>query len=104
MARPPGTPKTGGRKRGTPNKVTADVREWIASIIDNNRAQIKRDLKELEPKDRLLFLEKLMQYVIPKRQAAQLTLDKLTEADITEISNSLLDSIETDNDNEAQQE
>lgn len=94
MARPPGTPKTGGRKRGTPNKVTADVREWIARVIDKNRAQMKRDLKELEPKDRLIFLEKLMQYVIPKRQAAQLTLDKLTEADITEISNNLLDTIE----------
>jgi hypothetical protein len=33
--RPKGTPKTGGRKRGTPNKITTEVREAAAEIVDS---------------------------------------------------------------------
>ncbi len=67
MSRTKGTPKTGGRKAGTPNKVTGTTKEFLASVIDENREQIKKDLKMLEPKDRLMVLEKFMQYVIPKK-------------------------------------
>lgn len=30
----PGSPKTGGRKKGTPNKMTADVKGMILSALD----------------------------------------------------------------------
>ena len=55
--------------------MTGDVRRWLAELIDGNRAQIKKDLKALSPKDRLLVLEKLMQYVVPKQQATTLEVD-----------------------------
>jgi len=58
-----------GRPKGTPNKITQDMRQWLSTVIDKNRRQIERDLKPLEPKERLQMLEKLMQYVIPKQQA-----------------------------------
>lgn len=32
--RKPGTPKTGGRKKGTPNKLTADVKAMILEALD----------------------------------------------------------------------
>lgn len=33
MPRPKGLPRTGGRKKGTPNKLTADVREaWLEAV------------------------------------------------------------------------
>jgi hypothetical protein len=32
--RKPGTPKTGGRKKGTPNKLTADVKAMVLSALD----------------------------------------------------------------------
>lgn len=75
MGRAKGTPKTGGRKAGTPNKVTGTAKEWIAGLIDKNRAQIEKDLKQLEPKERLQMLEKLMQYVVPKQQAVSANID-----------------------------
>ena len=64
-----GRGRLGGRTAGTPNKVTGTVKEWIASLIDKNREQMELDLAQLEPKDRLLILERLMQYVVPKQQA-----------------------------------
>ena len=57
MSRPKGTPKTGGRKAGTPNKVTQDAREWLTQLVEGNREQIERDLQSLDPKDRLQVLE-----------------------------------------------
>jgi len=34
MARPKGTPKTGGRQKGTQNKITADIKELAQSFGD----------------------------------------------------------------------
>jgi hypothetical protein len=37
MPRPKGLPRTGGRKKGTPNKLTADLREsWLDAIAYAN--------------------------------------------------------------------
>lgn len=69
MARPKGIEKTGGRKTGTPNKVTSELKTWIQELIDGNRKKFETDLKGLDPKDRLVILEKLMQYVVPKQQS-----------------------------------
>lgn len=66
-----GRGRLGGRTKGTPNKTTATVKDWIASLIDKNREQVEADLVSLEPKDRLQMLERLMQYVVPKQQATQ---------------------------------
>ena len=87
-----------GRPKGKPNKVTGDVRRWLAELIDGNRSQIKKDLKALSPKDRLLVLEKLMQYVVPKQQATTLEIDysKMTDAQLTNIVEQLTQSIENE--------
>lgn len=63
-----GKGRLGGRAKGTPNKVTTNIKDWIVQVIDNNKLQMERDLKALSPKDRLAMLEKLMQYVVPKQK------------------------------------
>lgn len=72
MGRAKGTPKTGGRKRGTPNKVNATLREFIGKIIDDNRERIIEDLQELDPYQRLLFIERLINYVLPKQSSVDI--------------------------------
>ena len=64
-----------GRPKGTPNKITQDMRHWLSELIEGNRHQMEEDLKALEPKDRLQILERLMQYVIPKQQAVSAEVD-----------------------------
>jgi hypothetical protein len=58
-----------GRPKGTPNKVTSSLRDWIIELIDGNRNEVEKDLKKMEPKDRLIILERLIQYVVPKQQS-----------------------------------
>lgn len=60
-----------GRPKGAKDKAQSTVKEWLASLIDGKREQIEADLDALEPKERLMMLEKLMQYIIPKQQAVQ---------------------------------
>ncbi len=59
----------GGRVKGTPNKVTATLKEFIKNLIDDNRSQVIADMQELEPYQRLLFIERLVGYVLPKQAA-----------------------------------
>ncbi len=56
-----------GRPKGSPNKITKELRSFVADLIDENREKIVEDFKTLQPKERLLILERYMQYVIPKK-------------------------------------
>ena len=88
--------KYGGRQKGTPNKVTGDVRQWLSELIDSNRSQIEKDIKKLDPKDRLQILEKFMQYTIPKMQSisANIDLNELTDQKLNTIINEIIKDID----------
>jgi len=64
--RPAGTPKTDGRLKGTPNAITSVFRAKIDTLLTDNWYNIQDDLNSLEPKDRLLFMEKLLNFAVPK--------------------------------------
>jgi hypothetical protein len=96
--RPKGSQKTGGRVKGTPNRVTSDLRTWINDVIDNNRRQIVKDIKRLEPHQRLAIFEKLLGYVIPKMQSveAQIDLNRLSDEQLDTIIAELSKQIDND--------
>ena len=77
MPKQKGSPKTGGRKKGTANVITRFTKERLAGIIDHytSTGQLDDDLLMLEPKDRLMIMERFMQYTIPKMQAVSIDLD-----------------------------
>ena len=68
VGRPKGIPKTGGRKPGTPNKISSQVREILSETTFDYYAseQFQKDLSMLEPK-----------YVAPQLQST--TLDVAAE-------------------------
>ena len=82
--------KTGGRVAGTPNKTSGKVRQAISVMLDSyyNSDLFEKDIKELEPKDRVAAMEKLASYVAPKLQAT--TLDVALETKQT-IEDRLID-------------
>ena len=58
-----------GRPKGAANKVTTDFRKWLDELLNKNLSKVENDFSKLEPKDRLIILERLMQYTIPKQQS-----------------------------------
>ena len=88
-----------GRPKGKPNKVTQTMRGWLTAVIEKNRKQMERDLKSLDPKDRLQILEKLMQYVIPKQQAVSADIDfgRLTDEQLDAVIDQLTKDIGDEN-------
>jgi hypothetical protein len=63
--------KTGGRQKGTPNKVTGTVREMISQSISTELESLPKLLKQLEPKERMDTIIKLLPYLIPKADPKQ---------------------------------
>lgn len=60
-----------GRPKGSKNKASENLRKSVLDLLDENWDTIQRDLKKLEPKDRLGFLEKLLPYTLPKLQSVE---------------------------------
>ena len=67
--------KTGGREAGTPNKSTDELRITIQSFIENNIESMQSNFDQLEAKDKLLFIEKMLNYSLPKLKQVELTND-----------------------------
>lgn len=68
-----------GRPTGTPNKVTKELRERISDFLSGNWEQIKKDFKTLEPKERVMIYEKLLQFTLPRLQSIQTPDIKISE-------------------------
>ena len=60
--------KTGGRTKGTPNKITNEIRKKLKNIVDNELDILEESIKHLDSKERLELLIKLIPYVVPKVQ------------------------------------
>jgi len=90
MSRKKGTPKTGGRVLGTPNKITNTLKHFIGELIDSNREQMEKDLKQLKPYQRLTVLERFIGYILPRQQA--ISQESLLEAEYRQIER-LIDTL-----------
>lgn len=69
-----GKGKTGGRKKGSPNKVTRETRECVGDIVDGNLAKAQEMLDLIvDPDIWLRHFEKLLEYRVPKMAAISIT-------------------------------
>lgn len=71
MPRPKGTPKTGGRKRGTPNKATIPVAELCDAKGCNPIEALIEFCVSSNPGFRFQAAKELSQYIHPKRKAIE---------------------------------
>lgn len=67
--------KTGGRKAGTPNRITKELRETLKGVIDAELSQIAGTLEKLPARDRLDVVIKLMPYCLPRVESINGTYD-----------------------------
>ena len=64
-----------GRKKGTPNKITKDLRESLQFFLETNEATFQATFDKLEPKDKIRYYIDLLPFVIPKLQSTQLQVE-----------------------------
>lgn len=89
MPRKKGSPKTGGRKRGTPNRVTREFRETVRLLLEENAENVGRWLRLVaegngrkskpDPARALDLLTKLAEYASPKLSRAELNHGDMNE-------------------------
>lgn len=78
--RPPGLPKTGGRRKGTPNKATLTIAEKLAALGWDpleGLAGIAMDLKN-PPELRARCHSDVLQYLYPKRRPVDISNEQPT--------------------------
>lgn len=71
--------KVGGRKAGTPNKLTADVRAAIARLAEGNieRCQSWLDrIAKKDPRGALDLFLRMLEYHVPKQGRVEVAGDK----------------------------
>ena len=101
MARPKndGRGRLGGRAKGTPNKTTSSIRDWLTKLVNKNKRQIQQDLDALDPKSRLEAFAKFLPYIAPKQQAvsAAVDLNELTDEQINQVVEQIAANMEDGN-------
>jgi len=65
-----------GRKAGSLNRATKDIRDAFTLLIENNIDTLQKDLDSLEPKERVKLLLDMAQFVVPKMKSVDLKADK----------------------------
>lgn len=83
-----------GRPKGSPNKVTKDIRNAYRELIENNIRNIEKWLHETakdHPEHALMFIIRLSHFVIPKMQSVQFVsdLEKLSDEQLDQIIDEL---------------
>lgn len=66
--------KKGGRTKGTPNKVTAKIKERLTDVLSNEVESLQ--LTGLSAKDKIELIKALLPYILPKLQSTYIETDK----------------------------
>lgn len=71
-----GRKKTGGRKKGTPNKMTLTIREQLKNAIEPFLETMEDTINDIvEPKDKVDAIAKILPFIIPKYQSTTINDD-----------------------------
>lgn len=73
--------KYGGREKGTPNKLTKDLRNILKDIIYHELELLNEKLEKLDSKERIELVIKLLPYTLPKVQNISHTTNEPIEWD-----------------------
>ena len=72
--------KTGGRTKGTPNKLTNEVRQMLVNFLDEKFDEVTNLWSELDHREKISLFLQLSKIVLPK-----LTIDNMIDEPILDI-------------------
>ncbi len=89
MGRSMGLPKTGGRKKGIPNKKTKELSGRLEALDFDPIKELTvlvKGINELSTKDRAEICLDLLQYLYPKRKALDVSPEQGPRGDIVYVT------------------
>jgi len=92
-------PKYGGRQRGTPNKITKEVKEKFEHLLNSNLDTLQIDLDQLSPRWRVHYILELGKFVIPTMKAQDIDLNMERNSEINSITVTIANNGEDTNNN-----
>ena len=85
--------KTGGRQKGTPNKITAENREFLSNLFSENYELIQQDFLNLDSYQRCMVITKILPYILPKMQPASETEEQKRAAEQLRLYSNIADKV-----------
>ena len=81
-----------GRPKGSPNKITGELRESMKTFLDGNFKLIVRDFKKLKPEKRIELYERFLKYVLPTLSSTDISMniEKMSDEEVSQILNRLI--------------
>ena len=85
-----------GRRPGSKNKTSEQIREKINSLVVANLSTLKKDFESLDPEKRLTILEKYLRYAIPPLSSlsvqAEITqrLERFSEEELEALADKII--------------
>lgn len=77
--------KTGGRKKGTPNRMTYEIRESFKKFVSDEFETFVKDWRSIkDPKDKTEIFIKACKFVIPALQSVSLSSEGSRDKSIEE--------------------
>lgn len=86
----------GGRPKGAKNKSSEELREIVGQILTKHFTpyQLAKDLKQLEPNQRIGFMLKLLEFSVPRLKQTEMNIEfeKLPESQLDMIIQELINN------------
>lgn len=82
-----------GRPEGAINKSSIRIKEAFQQLLEGSLKTLEKDLKALEPKDRLNFIKDLSEYILPKlaRIDSNINANITTEKQVFKIGDTIIE-------------
>ena len=87
-----------GRKRGSKNRNTADIKQWVNDFVIKQTASIQKDWKSLKPEQRVILWERFLKYVLPQQTQISAQIDQLSDEQVDELYEKLFHNLTTQTD------
>ena len=71
-----------GRPDGAKNKTTEELRNTVQSFIENNIESMQANFDQLDAKDKLMFIEKILSYTLPRLKVTELKTEEIGRAHV----------------------
>ena len=65
--------KTGGRSKGTPNRLTKEIKATLQAVVTDQINELPKIFQELTPNEKAHLLIKLLPYLIKKADSENVT-------------------------------